>query len=53
MSENSFVQFYSEYLPKHPEIKRQVDSADTAKKFAAANTTNGLVAPSKATMIAV
>jgi hypothetical protein len=36
MAAADFVKFYSEYLPKHPDIKRQVDGADTAKKFAAA-----------------
>jgi hypothetical protein len=36
MAASDFIKFYSEFLPKHPDIKRQVDSADTAKKFAAA-----------------
>ncbi len=36
MAANDFVKFYSEFLPKHPDIKRKVDGAETAKKFAAA-----------------
>jgi hypothetical protein len=33
MAANDFVKFYSEYLPKHQDLKAQIDGADTAKAF--------------------
>jgi hypothetical protein len=33
MAANDFIKFYSEYLPKHEDLKAKIDGADTTKTF--------------------